>query len=54
MKYLLFLFLACIASLEFVHQLSNSDTRNAMICTVPHTNLNGVGEIYRQHLDSRR
>jgi len=51
-KYLLFLLLASIASLEFFHELANGNTSGASICTTPQAMADGVGDILRQHLVS--
>ena len=54
MKYLLILFLASIASIEYFYELSSNEAPASAMCTAPNDKMVVVGDVLRQHLNSHR
>ena len=54
MKYLLVLFVAGLAALEFYHAYASHDGPPLAMCTAADSNANPLGELLREHLLSHR
>lgn len=50
MRYLLFLLLAGLASVEYFHHLADGHTLDEISCTTPQAKLEGARDMLRQHL----
>ena len=54
MKYLLILFLAAIAGIEYFHVLSSNDAPALGMCTAANDGMPVAGDVLRHHLASHR
>ncbi len=54
MKYLLIVFLAVIAGVEFFHELSSAEPSAAALCRASDTTASDVADSFLQHLHSHR